>query len=177
MFDAHRLDQTRAEYERRIYGKTASLFAGSTEMGAVLGGAPEAAIAALRGYGSDLGMAFQVVDDVLDLREGTNQLGKPAGQDLRQGTVTLPTMLYASGLDGNDGYRRALEAVIAGDETDPAAIDHLIADIRSSGALEQAMAAAEAYANSAKERAAVVPDRETRELLEEVADFAIGRLS
>ena len=58
------------EYERRIFGKTASLFAGSAEMGAVIGGAPENDIQALRGYGSDLGMAFQIVDDVLDLREG-----------------------------------------------------------------------------------------------------------
>ena len=70
MFFAHRLDQSREEYERRIFGKTASLFAGSAEMGAVIGNAPETAVQALRQYGSDVGMAFQIVDDVLDLREG-----------------------------------------------------------------------------------------------------------
>src|SRR5215216_1994259 len=100
MFFAHRLDQSREEYERRIFGKTASLFAGSAEMGAVIGNAPELAIQAMRRYGSDIGMAFQIVDDVLDLREDAVQLGKPAGHDLTQGTVTLPTMIYASGLSG-----------------------------------------------------------------------------
>ena len=98
MFFAHRLDQSREEYERRIFGKTASLFAGSAEMGAIIGNAPENAVQALRQYGSDVGMAFQIVDDVLDLREGASQLGKPAGHDLTQGTVTLPTIIYASGL-------------------------------------------------------------------------------
>src|SRR3954451_20543396 len=63
IFDAQRLDQTREEYERRIYGKTASLFAGSAEMGAIIGGAPESHIDAVRQYGSDLGTAFQIVDD------------------------------------------------------------------------------------------------------------------
>ncbi|HLL50212.1 MAG TPA: polyprenyl synthetase family protein, partial [Thermomicrobiales bacterium] len=85
MFFAHRLDQTREEYERRIFGKTASLFAGSAEMGAIIGNAPESHVQELRQYGSDVGMAFQIVDDVLDLREGSGQLGKPAGHDLTQG--------------------------------------------------------------------------------------------
>jgi geranylgeranyl pyrophosphate synthase len=98
MFVAHRLDQTRDEYEKRIYGKTAALFAGSAEMGALLGGAPELHVQSLRAFGADVGMAFQIVDDVLDLQEGTQNLGKPSGNDLRQGTVTLPTMLYAANL-------------------------------------------------------------------------------
>ena len=68
VFTAHRLDQTREDYNRRIYGKTASLFAGAAEMGAVIGGATEEAIQNLRAFGSDVGMAFQIVDDVLDLR-------------------------------------------------------------------------------------------------------------
>src|SRR5215218_266198 len=70
IFDAQRLDQTREEYERRIYGKTASLFAGSAEMGAIVGHAPESHIDAIRQYGSDLGTAFQIVDDILDLTGG-----------------------------------------------------------------------------------------------------------
>ncbi|MGH2616387.1 MAG: polyprenyl synthetase family protein, partial [Thermomicrobiales bacterium] len=85
MFEAHRLDQSREDYERRIFGKTASLFAGAAEMGAIIGNAPEDDVQALRRYGSDVGMAFQIIDDVLDFREGTQQLGKPAGHDLTQG--------------------------------------------------------------------------------------------
>src|SRR5919112_2827286 len=70
MFGGHRLDQTQREYEQRIYGKTASLFAGAAEMGSIIGSTTEADIAELRQYGADVGMAFQIVDDVLDLREG-----------------------------------------------------------------------------------------------------------
>src|SRR5690606_11492728 len=92
--DAHRITQDRADYDRRIYGKTAALFAGAAEMGAVIGGASEHDISELRGFGTDMGMAFQILDDILDLREGTSSLGKPAGNDLRQGVVTLPTMIF-----------------------------------------------------------------------------------
>src|SRR5918994_2021583 len=58
--------------------------------------APAPDIEALRDFGSDLGMAFQIIDDILDVREGSRELGKPAGNDLRQGIVTLPTMLFAT---------------------------------------------------------------------------------
>ncbi len=177
MFDAHRIDQTREDYERRIYGKTASLFAGAAEMGAVLGAAPEPHIQALRAYGGDLGMAFQVVDDVLDLREGTQKLGKPAGQDLRQGTVTLPTMLYAAGVASGTPEADRLHAVVAGDSEDGADVGRVVTAIRASGALDAATEAAEAFVTRAKSHLDVIPDAETRDLLEELADFALGRSS
>ena len=175
MFDAHRLDQTRGEYDRRIYGKTASLFAGAAEMGAILAAAPEGHVRALRAYGAELGMAFQIVDDVLDLREGPHLLGKPAGQDLRQGTVTLPTMLYAADLPPGSEEAGRLRAVIAGDLEDGDAIDGVIADIRASGALATAMSAAEELADRAKTHVAVVPDPGARMMLEEVADLVWER--
>jgi geranylgeranyl pyrophosphate synthase len=175
MFDAHRLDQSREDYERRIYGKTASLFAGAAEMGAILGDAPESDVAALRSYGGDLGMAFQIVDDVLDLREGTMHLGKPAGQDLKQGTVTLPTMLYAAGLDPDSDAADRLRAVIGGNLEDQADVDRVVRDIRASGSLKVATAAAETFAELAKARLSVVEDAETRGLLEEVADLVWER--
>ena len=139
MFHAHRLDQTREEYERRIYGKTASLFAGSAEMGAIIADAPPSHVAALRAYGADLGMTFQIVDDVLDLREGTQQLGKPAGNDLTQGTVTLPTMLFAAGLPDPSPDRSLLESVVAGEGDETAALDRLVRAIRASGVLDDAL--------------------------------------
>ena len=175
MFEAHRLDQSRADYERRIYGKTAVLFAGSAEMGAVIGGAPEAHVQALRSYGADLGMAFQIVDDVLDLRQETGDLGKPAGHDLRQGTVTLPTMLYAAGLEVGSREQRRLTGVVAGELEDDQSVQAVVADIRASGAIEEALRAAEQFVTRAKERVAIVPDAETAELLEEVADVALAR--
>jgi geranylgeranyl pyrophosphate synthase len=175
MFVAHRLDQSRQEYERRIYGKTASLFAGAAEMGAIIGNAPEGMVNALRQYGADLGMAFQIVDDVLDLREGEDRLGKPAGHDLTQGTVTLPTMLYASGLSPASAMLARLQNVVQGDDEDSASLQELVRDVRASGALDEAMQEAERYADRAKTHAAAVPDAETREMLFEVADIVCER--
>ncbi|MFM8595190.1 MAG: polyprenyl synthetase family protein, partial [Chloroflexota bacterium] len=175
MFHSHRLDQSRQDYERRIYGKTAALFAGAAEMGAIIGRAPESHVASLRKYGTDLGMAFQIVDDVLDLREGTQKLGKPAGNDLRQGTVTLPTMLYAAKLEPGSPELVALEQVVSGDELDDDRLADVVAAIRRSSAIDDAMAVAAEYTNAAKAAAAVVPDAETRLMLFEVADLALGR--
>ena len=175
MFVAHRLDQTREEYERRIFGKTASLFAGAAEMGAIIGNAPEGDVQALRRYGADVGMAFQIVDDVLDLSQGTQQLGKPAGHDLTQGTVTLPTLIYASGLTNGSGALTRLEGVVAGEVDDAAEVQRVVADIRGSGALESALSQAERFTDRAKSQASTVADAETREMLEEIADLIVDR--
>jgi geranylgeranyl pyrophosphate synthase len=175
MFVAHRLDQTREEYEKRIYGKTASLFAGAAEMGAFIGNAPEQTVQALRQYGSDVGMAFQIIDDVLDLREREDKLGKPAGHDLTQGTVTLPTIIYASGLSEGSTAMNRLRGVVSGEQDDRASVEQVVQEIRSSGALDEAMSEAESFAERAKEQAAYVLQSETREMLIEVADIAVSR--
>ncbi len=175
MFFAHRLDQSRDEYERRIFGKTASLFAGSAEMGAIIGNAPEASVQALRQYGSDLGMAFQIVDDVLDLREGASQLGKPAGHDLTQGTVTLPTIIYASGLTKSSDAATRLDAVVSGEIDEPSEVDRVVEEIRGSGALEAAMDEAVRFAARSKTHVADAPDPDTRDMLMQVADVVCER--
>lgn len=171
--DAHRLSQDRDDYDRRIYGKTAALFAGAAEMGAVIGQASEIQVAELRGFGKDLGMAFQILDDVLDLREGTQSLGKPAGNDLRQGVVTLPTMLFAQ--TARNDAMATLEAIVAGDETDDSVIDGVVDAIRASGALDAAEAEAHVFTRSAEERLAAVPDDETRGYLLALLDLAVDR--
>jgi geranylgeranyl pyrophosphate synthase len=175
MFVAHRLDQRREEYERRIFGKTASLFAGAAEMGAIIGQAPEPHVQALRQYGSDIGMAFQIVDDVLDFRAGADEVGKPVGHDLAQGTVTLPAIIYASGLTPSSTELTRLQAVVSGEVEDRPAVLHVVNEVRRSGALEEAMAEAARFAARAKLVAATVPDPETRGMLEEVADLVSER--
>jgi geranylgeranyl pyrophosphate synthase len=175
MFFAHRLDQSREEYERRIFGKTASLFAGSAEMGAIIGNAPETAVQALRQYGSDVGMAFQIVDDVLDLREDSSQLGKPAGHDLTQGTVTLPTIIYASGLTQTSDAAIRLEGVVSGEIDEPSEVGKVVEEIRDSGALEAAMDEATGFAARSKTHLAAAPDPEVRDMLEQVADVVCER--
>jgi len=175
--DAHRLTQNLADYEKRIYGKTAALFAGAAEMGAVIGQAPEDAVRQLRDFGRDVGMAFQIIDDVLDLREGSQVLGKPAGNDLRQGVVTLPTMLFAQELAPSSPETQLLQAVVSGDETDETAINGLIDEIRQSGVLEESEARATFYTDQARLRIDVVPDVEIRDFLFDILELVVVRSS
>jgi geranylgeranyl pyrophosphate synthase len=172
---ARQLHQDRDDYDKRIWGKTAALFAGAAEMGGVIGGAPEASIAQLRGFGGDLGMAFQIIDDVLDLREGTQTLGKPAGNDLRQGIVTLPTMLFAGKLAPGSSTLDTLLGIVEGDITDDAVIDEMVKEIRHSGALELAEQEAMLYTESARKRLDLVPDDTTRRLLLATLDLTLAR--
>jgi geranylgeranyl pyrophosphate synthase len=175
IFTARELKQSMDDYKRRIYGKTAALFAGSAEMGAILGDATEDEIASMRRYGKNVGMAFQIVDDVLDLRESTSQIGKPAGLDLRQGTVTLPTMLYFehNGLDSakSDVVRRAVGGNGATED------DYAMATtvIRESGALERSLSVASRYVEDAKNDLRCIPHGETREMMEALADESLSR--
>ncbi|MGB2695698.1 MAG: polyprenyl synthetase family protein [Dehalococcoidia bacterium] len=90
---AYEYGQDTMVYFHRIAGKTASLFATSAEGGAMIAAVPDDSREALRNYGENVGMAFQVVDDILDFTGDESALGKPAGGDLMQGTLTLPALL------------------------------------------------------------------------------------
>ena len=94
LFARHNYAQDKDEYYQRIYAKTASLFCAATEGAAILSGLTDAQIVQLREFGYNLGMAFQIVDDILDFTSDDRHLGKPAGSDLRQGTLTLPFFHY-----------------------------------------------------------------------------------
>jgi geranylgeranyl pyrophosphate synthase len=176
VFTAHRLDQTREDYDRRIYGKTASLFAGAAEMGAVIGDASEDAIQNLRAFGGDVGMAFQIVDDVLDLRSTTDTIGKPANLDLRQGTVTLPTMLYLQRADGSAGAR-TLRRVIDGTEVSDDDFSMVATLIEESGAIDESIDAARVHVADAIERLNALPDPHVANALESFANLALERTS
>lgn len=173
-FTAHRLDQSTEEYSHRIYGKTASLFAGAAEMGAILGGAAEDEINALRGFGGDIGMAFQIVDDVLDLRSTADVTGKPANLDLRQGTVTLPTMLYLARVDGTaeaDAFRRT----IGGDGASDDDYLELAARIEASGSIDAAIDTARGYVDKALDRLSFIHDATLVGHFEAFANLSLER--
>lgn len=175
IFSTGEIQQTLDDYRRRIYGKTASLFAGSAEMGSVLAEASEDQIRALRQYAASIGMAFQIIDDVLDLRETTDGIGKPAGLDLRQGTVTLPTMLFVQGDHHNGKGRDLIQRVVTGaTATDD---DYTMATtmIRESGALETAVGMAEGYVEEAKNALSIIPAGEARDMMEALADHSLIR--
>ena len=155
----------REEYYRHIESKTASLFIAATEGGAILSGAPENEIAALRAYGRHLGMAFQMVDDILDFTAEENELGKPVGSDLRQGTFTLPVLYYFE-----QGARvQAIRDFASAD------LDQLIAAIRASAAIDASKAEARQYAQSARAALAIFPDNVHRRALSDLADYVVER--
>ncbi len=177
MMDARKPEQTERQYLARIYGKTASLFGCAAETGAIIAGAPEHAISALRGYGDDLGLAFQIMDDVLDLTGGSAQLGKPAGHDLLQSTITLPVIYYLQMVETASPEWHEIQSIVDRSNQDDAFVASVLEKIRTSGAVELSFERASAYVTQAKDRLDVVPDGETRELLYELVDQAVRRSS
>jgi geranylgeranyl pyrophosphate synthase len=159
-----------AEYYRGIEAKTASLFAAAMHMAALLAGATEAQVVALRSFGRDLGMAFQIVDDVLDLVAGEAELGKPAGSDLRQGLLTLPIVLYLEGATEDCPVR----TVLAG-QRDEDHVQAAIQAIRSSGAIAAAQGEARAYARQARESLLTLPGTPARRMLAALAEYVVAR--
>lgn len=155
----------RAEYYRHIESKTASLFVAATEGGAILSGASEDEIAALQSYGRNLGMAFQMVDDILDFTADENELGKPVGSDLRQGTFTLPIFYYLE----QDARAQTIGDFIGAD------IDRLIDAIRNSSAIAAAKAEAQRAAQTARDALAIFPDTTYRRALLDLADYVVER--
>lgn len=155
----------RATYYQHIESKTASLFVSATEGGAILSGAPENEIAALKAYGRHLGMAFQMVDDILDFTASESELGKPVGSDLRQGTFTLPIFYYLE----NDAHGTTLRDALSID------IEQLIQAIRNSSAIAAAKAEAQRTAQAARDALRIFPDNSYRRALLELADYVVER--
>jgi len=155
----------REQYYRHIDSKTASLFAAATEGWAVLSGAPENEIAALRTYGHNLGMAFQVVDDILDFTADERQLGKPVGSDLRQGTYTLPVFYFI------EQDARGSKIIDLANED----IDALVDAIHNSPAIDASKVEARRFAQTAKDALTIFPDNEYRRALFDLATYVVDR--
>jgi geranylgeranyl pyrophosphate synthase len=155
----------RTEYYHHIESKTASLFTACTEGGAILSSAPEEEIAALRSYGRNLGMAFQMVDDILDFTADENELGKPVGSDLRQGTFTLPVFYYLE----QDAHAKTIGDFKSVD------IERLIDAIRTSPAIAAAKAEAQRTAQAARDALAIFSDNIYRRALFDLANYVIER--
>lgn len=172
-FSTHHVTRSVEQYYKRIYSKTAVLFAAAGELGAVLSDAPEEQVQSLRSYGKQVGMAFQIVDDILDLRATTQQLGKPTGGDLRQGTVTLPTMYYLETAD--ERGRNVITRVIETGERTDGLVDEAITLINGSGAVERAHSAAVRFVEEAKASLTRLPDHPIKQSLMDLAEFVVRR--
>lgn len=163
-------NQTREEYFGRISRKTAALFSMATESGAVLSGAPEASILALISYGYNLGMAFQIIDDVLDFMGEEQEMGKPVGSDLLQGTVTLPALVFMELNPRDDSVRCMMEN--PGDNGHAARV---IQAIRTSAAIPEAYRVAGNFCLKACSGLASLPSRGPVESLRNLADYIVKR--
>jgi geranylgeranyl pyrophosphate synthase len=166
-----RVSLDRQQYHERIYAKTAALFALSVEAAGILGGAPQAQIDALREYGEQLGQAFQIVDDVLDFVGDQAKLGKPVGGDLKQGLVTLPTLVF---LEQYPEHKLVCE-VLKNGRQDDASIAKAVTVIRQSGAIEAALDEARQFVRRSQDALQVLPPGESRQALWGLADFVLNR--
>jgi geranylgeranyl pyrophosphate synthase len=178
--DRYNYTQDKANYYGRIYAKTASLFCAATEGAAVLSDLPEARIQDLHDYGYNLGMAFQIVDDILDFTGDDSTLGKPAGSDLRQGTLTLPFFYYLQMQTDPAALLARLQAAqLRGDQGDTAAwsveIARLVTEVRSSGAIEAARSEARVFLSRAEHNLAALPDNVYHRSLKGLCDFVVKR--
>ena len=163
----------RKDYYWRISKKTASLFAAATEGGALLSEAVEEEVQGLRSYGYNLGMAFQIVDDILDFTGDEAELGKPIGGDLRQGVITLPVLYF---LEENPDWG-SVEMILRGGEEREEHIHSLVTRIKGSGAIRSSQAEAQGFTEKAKEALSVLPVNEYRQVMLELADYLMVRRS
>jgi len=162
-----------AAYLDRIELKTASLYAACSQGAALLADAEPDHVAALGAFGTNLGMAFQITDDVLDLVGDEAELGKAVGQDLLEGMPTLPMIYAVMERDGTGGEFEARILAPAKTESDMRA---LLAEIRGSSGPERARQRALSFHDAAARALDRLPDRPEREALREAADFVVSRV-
>lgn len=167
VMDALHLETALDQYYYKIGCKTAALFAAACKAGMTSGGGTQEQIDALGRFGYDLGLAFQIVDDILDFVGSEQVLGKPAGSDLRQGTITLP-LIYAVAAGGGEHLAAAV------DTQDEAHIDWAIAEVRRSG-IEATRVAARRMIDQALSHLDGFPDSPARQMLGEIAEFVLER--
>lgn len=162
----------RQEYNTRIYAKTASLFETSAASPALLCESPAETVEKLKKFGYNIGMAFQIVDDILDFTSEPATLGKPVGNDLRQGIITLPTILY---VENHVDDPKASFLVSGQCESPNGWIDPLIKAIRDSDAADRAHDEACRYVQEGLDILLTLPDIPERKPLEELAQYIVSR--
>ena len=168
--NAFNLKQTRQQYLERIASKTASLFSLATESGAILSQAPENSVRILKEYGYNLGIAYQIVDDILDFIGTEEEMGKPIGSDLAQGTLTLPAMLLVERYPEDNPVKRLFQ-----NEDRENYIRQAIDLVRNSPIVDECYNFASSYCSKACQNLNLLPDNASRRALLELADYIITR--
>ncbi|MBI4340733.1 MAG: polyprenyl synthetase family protein [Candidatus Omnitrophica bacterium] len=171
----YRLDLTEAEYLEIIRDKTASLISACCESGALLAGASPPMIAQLREFGLQFGLAFQIIDDCLDLTGDAAELGKTTLADLDKGALSLPLIYLARSLPV--GQRRRLFAPLTRRANDPAFLRRIATAAIARGAVAQAQARALAYARAAQRALQTLPTAGLADACRRLADYVVLRRS
>ena len=174
LMTANDTETSEADYLEVIAAKTAKLFAAASEIGAVMAERPAAEREALRDFGYNLGMAFQLVDDVLDYSARQATLGKTLGDDFREGKVTLPVVLAfrAADAEGKTFWRRTIEDL----EQKKGDFRRAVSLMERSGALMASLETARQYGARARQPLLAFAECEARTALLEAVDFSIGRI-
>jgi geranylgeranyl pyrophosphate synthase len=162
---------SRENYNKRIYAKTASLFEMTTQAATLIGHGTEASVEAMRQFGYHLGMAFQIVDDILDFTGEQETVGKPVGSDLLQGLVTLPAIYYAE----SHPYDPDVLCLTGGCYTETERMERLVQSIRESDATAKSMKEAHAFINKALEILQTTPAGLERQALEDLTGYIVDR--
>ena len=164
-----KLQITEEQHFEIVERKTGFLFSASCRLGGVMRGASTVEKAALEDYGMNLGIAFQLTDDLLDFTSNTQKLGKPVLSDLREGKVTLPLIRL---LDRYPQYEELVSIAMA--DNDDAA-HKVLAILRECGQLEVARNEALSYAVRAEEALEALPENQYRQALSDIAQFVVAR--
>lgn len=163
--------QTREDYFKRIYAKTASMFELATEAAGVLINASEDEIKVLLDFGHDLGIAFQIMDDVLDLIGDASQVGKPVAHDLREGIVTLPVIEYLLMQPAD----RRVDDMLNNGHRDDTHVLPIVESVRASGAINKAVEEARGYVRRAQAALRYLPDNGARQAMLDLSEYVVAR--
>jgi len=161
---------SREDYYHRIYAKTASMFELATGAAAMLSPVDESIVTATRRFGYEIGMAFQIVDDILDFTGDQANVGKPVASDLRQGLITLPALYYLESHPEDKDLRWMLNGGY-----NEKRVDQLVAAIRKSDAIPQAMKEARSFAQRALDILEDLPVGPERQALAELTQYIVRR--
>jgi geranylgeranyl pyrophosphate synthase len=161
------------KYFGRIEGKTASLFATSAEGGAMVARCAAAETDDLRTYGLNVGMAFQVVDDILDFAGNEEEMGKPIGSDLMQGTLTLPSLILMERYPKDNPVKRAFRTR----KPKPELIVEAVNMVRESDILDESYRVARDFRDRALKGLSALPAGAARSSLEDIAEYVLDRRS
>ncbi len=164
-----------AVYLQVVRGKTAALFSAAMEVGGVIAGADNANVRALYDYGDALGVAFQIVDDLLDYQGQSEATGKNIGDDFRERKLTLPVIKAVAKASADE--RAFWVRTIEKGKQDEGDLDHALMLLNKHDTLDETRVDAIAWADRAKAALAPLPDHDIKDMLVDLADYVVDRIS